>query len=92
MRHTSHEANILARRRSLGGRRSVVCLYAPAAVGSYPIDLLHPEVDAWFLTLHARPAFANGLANTEETKRFVAQNRRIQEENGQTLPEIAGWQ
>ena len=68
MRHTSHEANIPARRRSLGGRRSVVCLYAPAAVGSYPIDLLHPGVDAWFLTLHARPAFVNGLANTEETK------------------------
>tara|TARA_B100000214_G_scaffold120554_1_gene85332 strand:+ start:405 stop:575 length:171 start_codon:yes stop_codon:yes gene_type:complete len=56
------------------------------------MGLLNPEVDAWFLTLHARPAFSNGLAITEQTKRLVAQNHRIQEESGRTLPEIAGWQ
>ncbi len=33
-------------------------------LAGYPMGLLNPEVDTWFLTLHASPAFANGLAIT----------------------------
>ena len=56
------------------------------------MDLLKPEVDAWLLRLYTRPTFANGLAITEQTKRLMAQNHRIQKESGRTLTETADWQ
>jgi glutathione S-transferase len=60
-------------------------------LGGYPLARLHPRVDDWFESLHARPEFYEEVVPSPAPREEIEENRCRQEREGATIQAVAGW-
>ena len=61
------------------------------ALAGYPFAKLHPNVNAWFQKLAARPEFAKEVAMPPEATAHLAEVRQKQAAAGQLLEQVAAF-
>ena len=56
----------------------------------YPLEQLHPNVNAWFRSLRDRPEFADEITAPPEMQKELEEIHRKQKESGTTLVDVTG--
>ena len=56
----------------------------------YPLEPLHPNVNAWFRSLRDRPEFADEITAPPEMQKELEEIQRKQKETGTTLVDVTG--